>query len=64
MYVIIISCFCLFSQCLESEQQLGPAIRVHISRSGDNERETGTHESLDFDQETEYNINAAVKGRF
>lgn len=60
IYVLKILCFCLFQQCLESEQQLGSAVRVHVPRSGANERETGTHESLDFDQETEHNIKTRI----
>lgn len=50
--------FSLF-QRPQSKQQLGPAVRVHVPRPGDDERETGTDESLDFDQETDRRVNNA-----
>lgn len=54
--IIIIIVFLFFSirfQCPESKQQLGPAVRVHLQRTGANEGKTGTYESLDFDQEAD-----------
>lgn len=46
--------FCLFSvrQRTKSEQQLGPAVRVHVPGPGTDEGQTGADESVDFIPET------------
>lgn len=49
-----------FFQSIESKQH-GSAVRVHLPRSGADERKTGTHESLDFDKETNMNAKRAFQ---